>query len=299
MPVHFVCPHCKARTLVADEFIGQTGPCGTCGRTVTVPLADRKARKPRTPSSLPIGLFIAFGGLAAVAVLVIVLLLLIFPSVGIARRSVLKTSCRDNLAAIGVALHAYHDQYGSFPPAYVADANGKPMHSWRVLLLPYLNAGSVYKQYDFSKPWDSPENIALSPQMPAVYACPADSAARSQVKCSYMAVVGPGTMFPGSSSTKLQSVTDGLSTTIALVETQAGAGFNWLEPVDIDLRSMQFSVGGKPGQEIGSLHPRGAHVLTADGAVHFLNANTPREYIESMLQISDGVPIPTTVLSPK
>src|SRR5271163_108233 len=40
---------------------------------------------------------------------------------------------------IAVALHNYHDTYGSFPPAYVADETGKPMHSWRVLILPFLS----------------------------------------------------------------------------------------------------------------------------------------------------------------
>ena len=36
MPVNFTCPHCQATTLVADQYIGHTGPCGTCGKTVTI-----------------------------------------------------------------------------------------------------------------------------------------------------------------------------------------------------------------------------------------------------------------------
>ena len=47
--------------------------------------------------------------------------------------------CAGNLAQVAVALHTYHDVYGRFPPAYLADASGRPRHSWRVLLLPYIS----------------------------------------------------------------------------------------------------------------------------------------------------------------
>ena len=42
------------------------------------------------------------------------------------------------LATIGMALISYYHEHGSYPPAYIADATGRPKHSWRVLLLPYL-----------------------------------------------------------------------------------------------------------------------------------------------------------------
>ena len=44
---------------------------------------------------------------------------------------------------IGVALHNYHDAHGCFPPAYIADANGRPMHSWRILLLAFLSESAL------------------------------------------------------------------------------------------------------------------------------------------------------------
>ena len=65
---------------------------------------------------------------------------------------------RNNLRQIALALQSYHQANGCFPPAYVADKNGKPMHSWRVLILPYLGFDDLYKAYDFTEPWDGPNN---------------------------------------------------------------------------------------------------------------------------------------------
>src|SRR5262245_23624397 len=66
-----------------------------------------------------------------------------------------------NLRQIGIAVHEYIDHWKCFPPAYLADAAGRPAHSWRVLLLPYLGYEELYKQYDFNEPWDGPNNSRL------------------------------------------------------------------------------------------------------------------------------------------
>ncbi|HZW34640.1 MAG TPA: DUF1559 domain-containing protein [Isosphaeraceae bacterium] len=46
--------------------------------------------------------------------------------------------------------------------SYIADATGKPMHGWRVLILPFLEQSAVYNQYDFSEPWDGPNNPRMT-----------------------------------------------------------------------------------------------------------------------------------------
>ena len=58
-------------------------------------------------------------------------------------------------------MQTYRDTYKVFPPAFIADADGKPMHSWRVLLLPYLEQQVFYMRYRFDEPWDSPHNRSL------------------------------------------------------------------------------------------------------------------------------------------
>ena len=78
------------------------------------------------------------------------------------RESARRSVCADNLHQIALALQSYHQANGCFPPAYIADKDGKPMHSWRVLILPYLGHDDIYKAYDFSQPWDAPKNKRIS-----------------------------------------------------------------------------------------------------------------------------------------
>jgi len=70
--------------------------------------------------------------------------------------------CKGKLKQLGLALFNYHEDYGSFPPAYIADTNGNPMHSWRLLLLPYMDEPELYSLYNFSQPWNAPGNSKLS-----------------------------------------------------------------------------------------------------------------------------------------
>ena len=74
-----------------------------------------------------------------------------------------------NLRDIGLALQQFVDAHDFWPPAALVGPDGKPWHSWRVLLLPYLGHRDLFEQYDFSQPWDSAKNLPLLDKMPAVY----------------------------------------------------------------------------------------------------------------------------------
>jgi hypothetical protein len=139
-------------------------------------------------------------------------------------------SCKTNLRAIGLALQAYHSDYGCYPPAYTTDAVGKPMHSWRVLILPYTDEKALAREYRLDEPWNGPNNSRLSARMPAIYECPAH---RRPGRSGYAVVVGPDTAFPGTSSVAASQILDGPMT--ALVVEVEGAGIPWLEPRDLKL----------------------------------------------------------------
>ncbi len=79
----------------------------------------------------------------------------------------------NNLKQIGLAMHNYESTFGTFPPAYIADkATGKPLLSWRVAILPFLEQDALYKQFHLDEPWDSAHNKTLIARMPPVYRSP-------------------------------------------------------------------------------------------------------------------------------
>ena len=77
-----------------------------------------------------------------------------------------------NLRRIGAAMRAYHDAHGRFPPAARRDAAGRPLLSWRVLILPHLGPeeAALYREFKLDEPWDGDHNRRLLARMPKVYA---------------------------------------------------------------------------------------------------------------------------------
>src|SRR5262249_16289055 len=157
----------------------------------------------------------------------------------------------------------YHSLYNAFPPAYIADENGKPMHSWRVLILPFIEQSTVYNQYDFREPWDGPNNIKLLNSMPNNLACPSRFPSPTNLT-TYVAVTGPGTIFPDGSRTEIKDITDGTSNTLMIVEV-ANTDIPWTAPWDLDVRTMSFRINDPKRLGISSKHPGGANVGGADG----------------------------------
>src|SRR5262249_32690557 len=112
--------------------------------------------KPSSGRSLTLGKLLL--GVATIAVM-IALLLPAYRSAGPAAR---RAQCTNNLKQIALALHNYVQDHKALPPAYTMDTNGRPLHSWRTLILPYLEQRSLYEKIDLSKPWNDPVNATAS-----------------------------------------------------------------------------------------------------------------------------------------
>jgi hypothetical protein len=304
MAIPFSCPHCQLETLVAEEFVGQSGACAACGKRITVPfLADQQSLDPnevvvgipyRGKSVWTILMVVAVSIVAVVAAMSI-FGALVFPAVTVVRTAAHKHRCTNNLEKIAQALQLYEADHGSLPPAFVADEKGRPIHSWRVLILPYLGESGLSLRYDFNEPWDSAKNIQLTKLMPSVYACPADPDSRTLGESNYLVVVGSRTLFPGRDACSTSDITDELRTTLAVVESPA-RGTAWTQPADLPVENMQFMINGEFGKEIGSQHDAGAYVLMADGRVRFLSELLPADYAAGMATIAGGEPIPAELL---
>jgi prepilin-type processing-associated H-X9-DG protein len=197
--------------------------------------------------------------------------------------------CSNNLRQIGMALHNYHDVYRSFPPAIVTDKQGKPMHSWRVAILPFLGHQDLYQQYDQKEPWDGPKNRALAGRMPPVYRCPNSPSGGGQT--SYVMVTGEGTIGgKPNEATSLMQVTDGTANTIAVVEV-TGSSIQWMEPKELSLDQLSWRLNDGTGTGPSSPHPGGVHVLFCDCSTHFLMDHLDPESLRRLLLRGDGMPV--------
>lgn len=293
MSVLFACPHCHAETVVDDSYVGQSGPCATCGRLITVPKEGlpRRAGSDAAPagwnlSVLGMLLGVIVGSLAVGAIVIGVSVGIIGPAVTAARAASLKSQSSDRLQLIAQAMLQYQAEHGRFPPAYVADAKGKPMHSWRVLLLPYLGERSLYQQYDFNQPWDSPTNMAIVTRMPEAYGSPGDPGVALH-DTSYLVIVGRNTVFPGNGSLNTNDITDGPANTLLVVESTE-SGICWLEPRDLEASKMDYGVNTAASNCIRSHHPYGAQAAFADGKTHYLTNDLSAEFIEALSTAAKG-----------
>lgn len=212
-------------------------------------------------------------------------LALLVRAIGSAREAANKATCQSHLKQIGLALQNYLAANGSFPPAYTVDADGKSMHSWRALILPYFEGG-LANSYDFSKPWDSPENRQSLQETPYVYRCASDFDAPPGTT-NYLVVVGPNTLWPNDAGRKPDEITDGLSNTIAVVEV-TGQDIPWTKPVDLRFEAISFAINPADGQGISSHHDAGANFLMADGTVRFLHASVDAKLLRSLFTAADG-----------
>jgi prepilin-type processing-associated H-X9-DG protein len=232
------------------------------------------------------------------------LIALLLPAVEAAREAARRTQCNNNLKVIALALQNYHDDHGMFPPAFIPDKNGKPMHSWRVLLLPYMEEKALYDQYNFQEPWDGPNNskLLMNPMPYAYrwYQCPSDprTGRGPGIWTSYVAVVGPRTAWPGAPMRKMSEIADGTANTILVMEDQS-TGIPWMEPRDLMLDEA-LRVLTSPDPRVGGIHRQegffydyagGRNVAFVDGHVLLLFDGLPRDFVSNLLTIDDGVAV--------
>lgn len=210
---------------------------------------------------------------------VLVLTALLLPATRRSRPAARRTQCKNNLKQIGLALHNYHDDYGSFPPAYTVDAMGRPLHSWRTLVLPYLEQTELYRKIDLSKPWDDPVNAAAFETSLFFYQCPSADIPKNHT--IYLGVSGPDCCFHAGTPKLLTDIIDGTSNTLIVVEVPHDRTVPWMSPQDSDEASiMGFASGSK------FAHTGGFQATFADGSVRFISEDLERSTLRALLTTS-------------
>jgi len=233
-----------------------------------------------------------------------------FDPIAKARAAARRAASSNHLKQIALAIHIFHDAYGCFPPAAVIGPDGKPWHSWRVLLLPYLGGveeEALSKQYDFSQPWDSPKNLAVAAKMPQVFRDPAREG-QPDTFTDYAAITGEEAIFQPDVVTmtsaddfpdcltagkqiSFASVTDGTSNTMLFATLDPARKIPWTKPEDIVLDDAFPGIGKPAG--IGAIHPvEGGHhaalVAFADGSVQTLTDSVDSDTLREFLTRAGG-----------
>ncbi|EMI20179.1 protein containing DUF1559 [Rhodopirellula maiorica SM1] len=203
-----------------------------------------------------------------------VLVGLLLPAVQAAREAARRMTASNSMKQIGLAMHNHHAAFRTLPDRAIRDADGKPLLSWRVKILPFIEQQELYSQFHLDEPWDSEHNLKLLPQMPETYVDPSVPAEPGYTV--FQLPVGEETLFPEQGERKFRDVLDGLSNTIMVVETNRSIAVPWTKPADVEIDL------ANPLPQLGNTHQGGFHVLMADGAVRFVSTSIVLETLKAL-----------------
>ena len=220
-----------------------------------------------------------------------------------------KMVSNNNLRQITIAAQNYESTYRGLPTNSYSPT-GQPLLSWRVHILPYIEQGSLYTQFNLNEPWDGPTNKRLLASMPKVYATPEERKGKvaMSTKTFYRGFSSQGTLFsrgdnigpggmrfgmgdindigPVPKGRSLVSIVDGTSNTIFCLE--AGEAIEWTKPEDLDI-----SVG-RPMPKLGGIRPSDntVNVAFCDGSVRMIKKTNSESTWRAMATYSGGEVVP-------
>lgn len=126
--------------------------------------------------------------LLVVIAIIAILVALLLPAVQQAREAARRSSCKNNLKQLGLAMHNYHDVHRVFPAGWIG-ANPAGPHTglgspdltgfnngfgWGAMILPYIEQSSLYDQLNFSAPLTDPTNASSIATKVSTFQCPSD-----------------------------------------------------------------------------------------------------------------------------
>lgn len=240
------------------------------------PVSDSELQEPKKRWRFTVWDFLA------VCVIIAILFALLMPEPRIASSGGRRSHCKNNLKQIALALHNYHDAYGTLPPAYTVDADAKPLHSWRTLILPYLDQSTLYESIDLSKPWNDPANAEAFKTLPTIYRCPSSSTLPAG-HTSYLGSFGNDACFRPTEPRQFSEITDGTANTLMVIEVPQDRAVHWMSPQDADfMMVMSLRSSGKLA------HTGGTQVALADGSVRFLSDNIDPQTLLALFTVAGG-----------
>lgn len=268
-----------ARQSFVTEFKQQfrdASQTATAMRSYVDRVSDALAKK-MAPVRKGTGLVLDFSEFQSVAAIG-TLTGLLLPAVQAAREAARRMQSSNNLKQIGLAFHNFHDSYKSFPAAAGLDDDGKPMLSWRVALLPFLEEAELYNEFHLDEPWDSEHNITLLERMPEVYRHPARATEPGYTV--YQVPLSEHSLLRLSEPSRLQDVTDGTSNTVLALETVAESAVPWTAPQDYEIDE------DNPGANLFTNAI--TQFVFGDGSVHVISENVDEQILKALYTRDGG-----------
>ncbi len=216
-----------------------------------------------------------------------ILMALLLPAIQSARAAAQRVQSANNLKQIVLALLSYESSNRKFPAHAIFDKQGKPLLSWRVAILPYIEEDALYKQFHLDEAWDSEHNKPLIAHMPRIYMKPASNQAveaRSGMTV-YLAPVGKGLAFEGDQGLRIADFADGSSNTIIVVEANDDHAVAWTKPDDLEVDLTKPMIG------LGASQPNGFQAAFVDGHVMNIPATIPAATLKAIFTRNGGEPV--------
>ena len=211
-------------------------------------------------------------------------------------RTVARLHCHSHLKQVGLAMANYHDVFKSLPLAGTPHDSYKYPYSWRMRALPFFGHGG--SDYSEDQPWNSSHNLGAAEHVNQYFRCPSDPGASKPHRSNYVLITGPGTLFPARNrALKFQQITDGLETTILVVEVQRST-IQTNEPRDLTVDEFLLMTQGEAtadGMTLLGNHGNGFHVLMADCSVRVFTAPLDQYDWRALITPAGG----ETVMLPK
>ena len=189
----------------------------------------------------------------------------------------------NNMRQIGIAFNVHEQHFRRYPARAILSKDGKPLLSWRVQLLPYIDEKALYAQFHLDEPWDSEHNKKLISYMPDVYKSPQFT--DMEGKTCYVVPVGKGTIFGTDTSLNPRAITDGERNTIMFVEVAPEKSVFWTKPDEMDYNP------DKPFDGIGQPMAGFFKICCVDASVHRIPLTTDPSVLRAMFTYSGQDPV--------
>jgi hypothetical protein len=222
---------------------------------------------------------------SVVVILGLTAICLLIAPIKMVRDVAARTQMINNMKQTALGWHHHHDVTKHFPTPRMTSVNNDKVLpvdlSWRVAILPYIEAGDLFNGFDLTAGWEHPHNLPIHNQMPATYIRVYVDRENIEPKMltHFQCFTGPGTLYPNNAPKKFQDLVDGSSNTFLVAEAEKGV--IWTRPADMAIR---------PDQPLP--FPIGLfYAAMGDGTVRWVSRDrTDDTILRQMINPNDGKP---------